>query len=192
MCTLPRVSAMPEPLAARRPELVIRRLDATAVRRHLDELADLLVDAVESGASVSFLAPLSHAEARQWFAATLSEVELGRRVVCAAFTGGRVVGCAQLVLAWQANASHRAEVQKMLVRRAARRRGIGARLMRRLEAEARAMGRTLLLLDTETGSDAEHLYSHLGWTRVGVIPDYAMRPDRSGLRPTSLWYRRLD
>lgn len=190
------MSAMPDPAvvrrAGRRPDVVIRRLDSPAVRRHLDELADLLVDTVESGASVSFLAPLPHAEARRWWETALAEMELGRRVVLAAFTGGRVVGCAQLVLAWQANASHRAEVQKMLVRRAARRQGIGARLMRRLEAEARALGRTLLVLDTETGSDAEHLYSHLGWTRVGVIPDYAMRPDRSGLRPTSLWYRRLD
>ncbi len=192
MCTLPRMGAMPEPAAVRRTEVVVRRLDPVGLRRHLDELADLLVDAVESGASVSFLAPLSHAEARHWFAATLTEMELGRRVVLAAFMGGRLVGCAQLVLAWQANASHRAEVQKMLVHRAARRRGIGARLMRRLEAEARTLGRTLLVLDTETGSDAEHLYSHLGWTRVGVIPDYAMRPDRSGLRPTSLWYRSID
>jgi GNAT superfamily N-acetyltransferase len=183
---------MPEPLPEGRPEVVIRRLDAISARRHLDELAELLVDAVQGGASVSFVAPLAHYEARDWFAGVLHEMELGRRVVLAAFMSGRVVGCAQLVLAWQSNASHRAEVQKMLVRRSARRRGIGARLMRRLEAEARALGRTLLILDTETGSDAEHLYSHLGWARVGVIPDYALRPDGSGLRPTSLWYRKLD
>jgi hypothetical protein len=64
--------------------------------------------------------------------------------------------------------------------------------MKQLETEARALGRTLLILDTETGSDAEHLYAHMGWVKVGVIPDYAMRPDRSRLRPTSLWYRQLD
>jgi GNAT superfamily N-acetyltransferase len=183
---------MLEPLPEGRSEVTVRRLDAISARRHLDELADLLVDAVQGGASVSFVAPLAHYEARDWFAGVLHEMELGRRVVLAAFMGGRVVGCAQLVLAWQSNASHRAEVQKMLVHRSARRRGIGARLMRRLEAEARALGRTLLTLDTETGSDAEHLYSHLGWTKVGVIPDYALRPDGSGLRPTSLWYRKLD
>jgi GNAT superfamily N-acetyltransferase len=80
----------------------------------------------------------------------------------------------------------------MLVHRSARRLGVGARLMKQLEVEARALGRTLLILDTETGSDAEQLYAHMGWIKVGVIPDYAMRPDRSGLRPTSLWYRRLD
>lgn len=176
----------------RQPDILIRRLDAVSARRRLDELAELLVDAVDGGASVSFVAPLARYEARDWFAGVLHEMELGRRVVLAAFMGGRVVGCAQLVLAWQSNASHRAEVQKMLVHRSVRRRGIGARLMRRLEAEARAMGRTLLVLDTETGSDAEHLYSHLGWTRVGVIPDYALRPDGSGLRSTSLWYRKLD
>jgi GNAT superfamily N-acetyltransferase len=191
--TLHRVAALSEPsAAARQPEVVIRRLDSQAARRHLDELADLLVDAVAGGASVSFVAPLSHYEARDWFAGVLHEMELGRRVMLAAFMAGRVVGCAQLVLAWQSNATHRAEVQKMLVHGSARRRGVGARLMRRLEVEARALGRTLLVLDTETGSDAEHLYAHLGWTRVGVIPDYAMRPDGAGLRATSLWYRKLD
>jgi GNAT superfamily N-acetyltransferase len=119
-------------------------------------------------------------------------MDLGRRVVLAAFLDDRLVGCVQLMLSWQSNATHRAEVQKMLVHRSARRLGVGARLMKQLEVEARALGRTLLILDTETGSDAEHLYAHLGWIKVGVIPDYAMRPDRSGLRPTSLWYRRLD
>jgi len=182
---------MPEPTARGRPEVVIRRLDSVSARRHLDELADLLVDAVAGGASVSFLAPLAHYEARDWFAGVLHEMDLRRRVVLAAFVGNRVVGSAQLVLAWQANAAHRAEVQKMLVHRSARRMGVGDRLMRQIEVEARALGRTLLVLDTETGSDAEHLYSHLGWIKVGVIPDYAMRPDGSGLRSTSLWYRRL-
>ncbi len=186
------VSAMPEPSGTTRPEVTVRRLDAPSARRHLDDLADLLVDAVEAGASVSFVAPLAHYEARDWFAGVLHEMDLGRRVVLAAFLGDRLVGCVQLVLAWQSNATHRAEVQKMLVHRDARRRGVGALLLQRLEAEARALGRTLLVLDTETGSDAEHLYSHMGWIRVGVYPDYAMRPDGSGLRPTSLWYRRLD
>jgi GNAT superfamily N-acetyltransferase len=186
------VSAVSKPAGKSRPEVTVRRLDALSARRHLDDLADLLVDAVEGGASVSFVAPLAHYEARDWFAGVLHEMELGRRVVLAAFLGDRLVGCAQLVLAWQSNATHRAEVQKMVVHRSARRQGIGALLMHRLEVEARALGRTLLILDTETGSDAEQLYSHMGWTRVGVFPDYAMRPDRSGLRPTSLWYRRLD
>jgi GNAT superfamily N-acetyltransferase len=172
-------------------EVTIRRLDALSARRHLDELAELLVDGVAGGASLSFVAPLSRYEARDWFAGVLHEMELGRRVVLAAFLGGRLVGCAQLVLAWQSNAGHRGEVQKMIVHQSVRRRGIGARLMRQLEAEARNLGRTLLVLDTETGSDAEHLYAHLGWIKVGVVPDYAMRPDGSGLRPTSFWYRRL-
>lgn len=186
------MTAVTEPATRRRPEVVIRRLDALSARRHLDDLADLLVDSVEGGASVSFVAPLAHYEARDWFAGVLNEMDLGRRVVLAAFLDDRLVGCVQLMLSWQSNATHRAEVQKMLVHRSARRLGVGARLMKQLEVEARALGRTLLILDTETGSDAEHLYAHMGWTKVGVIPDYAMRPDRSGLRPTSLWYRRLD
>ena len=118
------MTALPEPTARGRPEVVIRRLDSVSARRHLDDLADLLVDSVEGGASVSFLAPLAHYEARDWFAGVLHEMDLGRRVVLAAFLGNLVVGCAQLVLAWQANATHRAEVQKMLVHRSARRIGL--------------------------------------------------------------------
>ena len=118
------VTALPEPTVRSRPEVVIRRLDSVSARRHLDDLADLLVDSVEGGASVSFLAPLAHYEARDWFAGVLHEMDLGRRVVLAAFLGNLVVGCAQLVLAWQANATHRAEVQKMLVHRSARRIGL--------------------------------------------------------------------
>ena len=75
----------------------------------------------------------------------------------------------------------------MLVRRSARRRGIAQRLMEQAEREALAEGKTLLVLDTVTGDDAERLYERLGWTRVGVIPGYALYPDGRACDTTVFW-----
>lgn len=170
--------------------LEIRRLDAAAARAELDGLAAVLADCVAGGASVGYVEPFSHERARQAFAAFAADVEQGRRVLLAAYDGGRVVGTAQLVPAPMPNQPHRADVAKVLVHRAARRRGVARRLMERLEQEARAAGRTLLVLDTVTGEGAERLYERLGWTRVGVIPDYALYPDGS-LCDTTVFYKRL-
>jgi ribosomal protein S18 acetylase RimI-like enzyme len=106
-----------------------------------------------------------------------AEAEQGRRLVLAAFDDGRVVGTVQVILALPPNQPHRGEIAKLLVHRSARRRGIAELLMQHAEAEARAEGRTLLVLDTVTGDAAERLYTRLGWTRVGVIPGYALYPD---------------
>src|SRR5207302_6384685 len=99
------------------------------------------------------------------------------RLVVAAVAEGRLVGTVQVNLALPPNQPHRGEIAKLLVHRSARRRGIAQLLMQRAEAEARAAGKTLLVLDAVTGGDAERLYTRLGWTRVGVIPDYALFPD---------------
>ncbi len=88
------------------------------------------------------------------------------------------------------NQPHRADVAKMQVHRRARRRGLGTALMQAAEATAREAGKTLLVLDTVTGSDAERLYEHLGWQRCGVIPGYALWP-RGGLCSTTVLYRVL-
>ncbi len=101
-----------------------------------------------------------------------------------------LIGTVQLVLTMPDNQPHRADVAKMQVHRRARRRGVGAALLRAIEAEARNAGRTLLVLDTVTGSDAERLYSGLGWQRCGVIPDYALWP-LGGLCNTTVFYRQL-
>jgi GNAT superfamily N-acetyltransferase len=158
-------------------ELEIRRLDPAGVRAQLDGLAAVLVDCVEGGASVRYMAPFSHEDARGALQAVADEVEQGRRLVLAAFADGEVVGTVQVVLAMQPNSPHRAEVAQLLVRRSARRRGVGQRLMAEAEREALAEGKTLLVLDTVTGDDAERLYERLGWTKVGVIPNYALYPD---------------
>jgi ribosomal protein S18 acetylase RimI-like enzyme len=123
------------------------------------------------------MAPFSHEQARGAFDVVATDVDQGRRLLLAAFLSGDVVGTVQVVLALPPNQPHRAEIAKLLVHRSARRRGIAELLMERAEAEARVEGKTLLVLDTVTGDDAERLYERLGWTKVGVIPGYALYPD---------------
>ena len=168
-------------------DVEIRRLDAAAARTHLDGLAAVLADCVAGGASVGYLAPFSHEEARRVYEGYLVDIERGLRVLLAAFSGGALVGTAQLVFPPHPNQPHRAEVARVLVRRSARRRGIASRLMEELESEAREEGRTLLVLDAVTGGDAERLYERLGWVKVGVIPSYALYPDGSPCDTTYFW-----
>jgi GNAT superfamily N-acetyltransferase len=167
--------------------IAIRRLDANEASEALDGLAAVLVDCVEGGASVSYMAPFSHEQAREAFEGFGVEVETGRRVILAAFAEDEVVGTVQLNLATPPNQPHRAEIAKLLVRRSARRRGVAQCLMERAEREALAEGKTLLVLDTVTGDDAERLYTRLGWTRVGVIPGYALYPDGRPCDTTVFW-----
>ncbi len=168
-------------------QIEIRRLGATEVHAQLDGLAAVLVDCVAGGASVSYMAPFSHQDARSAFEAFAAEVEQGRRLLLAAFAEGRIVGTVQVILALPPNQPHRAEIAKLLVHRSARKRGIAQLLMEQAESEAHAAGRTLLVLDTVTGDDAERLYTRLGWTRVGVIPGYALYPDGRPCDTTVFW-----
>ncbi len=170
----------------------MRCLTADEARARTAELSSLLVDCVEGGASVSFMAPLSLAKADAFWRGVADGVAAGERTLLVAEDGptGEVVGTVQVVGVWPENQPHRAEVAKMLVRRSARRRGVGARLMRAAEEAARAAGKTLLVLDTVTGSDAERLYARLGWTRVGVVPDYALWPDGRPCDAT-IFYKRV-
>lgn len=168
-------------------DIRVRRLNATEVRAQLDGLAAVLVDCVAGGASVSYLAPFSHDQARNEFAAWAADVEDGRRLLLAAFARHEVVGTVQVVAATPPNQPHRAEIAKLLVHRSARRRGVARLLMEQAEAEARAEGKTLLVLDTVTGDAGERLYERLGWTRVGVIPGYALYPDGRPCDTTVFW-----
>ena len=154
-------------------------------------LADVLADCVDGGASVSFMAPLSRAKALAFWDGVIASVARGERLLLVAEdAAGLVHGTVQVVLALPENQPHRGEVCKMLVHRRARRHGIAARLMQAAEAAARAAGKTLLVLDTVTGGDAERLYRRLGWQSVGVVPDYALLP-QGGYCDTHFYYRRL-
>jgi len=141
-------------------------------------LSDLLIDCVEGGASVSFMLPFSRAKAEAFWHGVSASVARGERVVLAAEdASGTIVGTVQVILNLPENQPHRGDVAKMLVHRRARRRGIGAALLAAAERSALNAGKTLLVLDTVTGSDGERLYARQGWKRCGEIPNYALWPD---------------
>ena len=166
-------------------------LDVEALRDRIGQLAEVLVDAVAGGASVSFVQPFGAAEAVAYWRQVLAPVESGAIVLLAAVEADRVIGTVQLQLATPPNQPHRAEVAKLLVHSAWRGRGIAGRLMAALEREALARGRTLLTLDTLAGGTADRLYRCLGWTRVGVIPGYALLPEGGRLGDTAIFWKRL-
>jgi GNAT superfamily N-acetyltransferase len=170
----------------------VRLLPADEAVDRVAELSAVLIDCVQGGASVSFMAPLTRERADAFWRRVAEGVAAGDRLLLVAEggPGGKIVGTVQVVFADPENQPHRADVAKMLVHRAGRRQGLGARLMRAAEDAALAAGRTLLVLDTVTGGDAERLYARLGWTRVGVVPDYALWPD-GRLCDTTFFYKRL-
>jgi GNAT superfamily N-acetyltransferase len=168
-------------------QIEVRRLRPDEAREQLDALAAVLADCVAGGASVGYMEPFSQADARAVYEDYVRDAELGRRVILAAFLDGNLIGTAQLVLAVPPNQPHRADVARVLVHRSARRRGIAQRLMDQLEAEARAEGKTLLVLDAVTGGDAARLYARIGWNEVGVIPNYALYPDGRLCDTTVFW-----
>jgi ribosomal protein S18 acetylase RimI-like enzyme len=168
-------------------QVEIRRLGASEAYDQLDELAAVLADCVAGGASVSYMAPFSHEQARSAFQSFVAEVEQGHRVLLAAYADDELVGTVQVILALPPNQPHRGEIAKLLVHRSARNRGIARLLMARAEAEAKAEGKTLLVLDAVTGGDAARLYDRLGWTTVGVIPGYALYPDGRPCDTTVFW-----
>lgn len=154
-------------------------------------LVELLVDSVESGASVNFIWPMTRAKAEAWWDGALASHARGERLLFIAEAVGHVDGTVQLILAQQENQSFRADLAKMLVHRRARRQGLGAALLQAAEAEALRIGRTLLTLDTESGSDGERLYQRLGWTKFGEVPGYAARADNSRRETCSFFYKEL-
>jgi len=154
-------------------------------------LAEVLVDCVEGGASVSFMFPFSHDDASRFWSKVAEDVASGARALLVAEDEqGAIVGTVQLVLALPPNQPHRADVAKLLVHRSARGRRVASQLMQALEQTALELKRHLLVLDTVTGGIAEHLYEQLGWVRVGVVPDFALFP-QGGYCGTTFFYKAL-
>jgi len=171
---------------------ILRTLDAAGAAAAVPALAEVLIDCVHGGASVSFMAPLARDKALAFWQGVAQGVAQGERLLLVAHDGaGAIVGTVQVVLAQPDNQPHRADVAKMLVHRRARRQGIAARLLAAAEDAARAAGKTVLVLDTVTGGDAERLYQRAGWQRVGSIPNYALMPD-GALCSTTYFHRQLD
>jgi GNAT superfamily N-acetyltransferase len=155
----------------------------------LDELANVLVDCVEGGASVSFMSPFSQQEALAFFRKVADAVAAADTVLLAARLEGKIVGTVQLGLDMPPNQPHRGDIRKMLVHRAWRGHGIGAALMARAEEEARRHGRWLLVLDTVPGADGHRLYLRAGWQQSGIVPDYALWPDGRRCDTAIMWKR---
>jgi GNAT superfamily N-acetyltransferase len=157
--------------------LTIVELDAAGVRDALDELAQLLLDAHADGMGLGLAGPLTLDAARDAWVETAARTDARDHVVLAAVEGDRVLGSVQIVRARASNGRHRAEIVRLAVRADARGRGIGRALMEAATEKARELGLTLLWLTTHVDTTADRFYERLGWTRMGVMPGYAVLPD---------------
>ncbi|NDV97733.1 GNAT family N-acetyltransferase [Salipiger sp. PrR002] len=169
----------------------IRALGLAEAQSHLAALAEVLQACVADGASVGFVMPFSLAEAEGFWRGLLPEVGTGGRLLFGGFLEGRLVGTGSLVPAGMPNQTHRAEVSKMLVHPAFRRRGIARALMLALLERSKQMGRDLVTLDTRSGDAAQHLYSSCGFLPAGEIPEYALAPEGGARRDATLFMYRL-
>jgi len=168
----------------------IRLLDAAMARAAIPDLCEVLTDCVNGGASVGFMQPYTNADAEPYWQGVADAVAAGATLLLVAEIEGRAVGTVQVGAAQMPNQPHRGDLKKLLVHRSARGKGLARLLMDAAEREAAARGKTLLVLDTATGSEAEAIYPRLGWERVGVIPDYALWPE-GGLCATTFFYKRV-
>jgi len=169
---------------------MVERLVPPVSDADLQGLAKLLIDAVESGAAVSFLAPLTLGAAEDWWRKTLSASD-ARAIFLVARDADGIVGTVQLHPAWAPNQPHRAEIVKLLVHRRSRRTGLGTRLMHGIEDAGRRAGFRLLTLDAKRGGAAETLYRHLGWVHAGTVPRYAFDPDGTTPHDAVIFYKEL-
>lgn len=169
---------------------ILRLLTGAQARAAIPALCDVLADCVEGGASVGFMQPYTAADAEPYWQGVAEQAEAGTTLLMIAETDGEIVGTVQVGVAQMPNQPHLGDLKKLLVHRKARGLGLGRLLMTAIEQEAAKAGKTLLVLDTATGSPAESIYPRLGWTRVGVIPDYAMWPE-GGFCPTTIFYKHL-
>jgi len=162
--------------------------------RELHALANLLIDAVDSGAAVSFLAPLTLERSLEWWRQTITKLSTDNSsptILVARDASANIVGSVQVHPAWAPNQPHRGDVGKLLVHRSARGTGLGRALMLRVEQVAREKGLTLLTLDCKSGGVAEHLYRSLHWIHAGTIPKYALDPDGKAFHATEVFYKSI-
>jgi ribosomal protein S18 acetylase RimI-like enzyme len=172
--------------------IAIRQLTPQEAREQIGALSAVLIACVEGGASVSFMSPLTQDRADAFWQEVADGLAAGERILLVAqeTSSGMIVGTVQVILRQPENQPHRADIAKMLVHNQARRRGVGAALMRAAEEAAAKAGKTVLVLDTVTGGDAERLYERVGWVKSGIIPNYALWP-RGGLCDTTVFYKQI-
>jgi GNAT superfamily N-acetyltransferase len=172
------------------PPVTVRVLSPGEASDAIGPLSDVLLDCVADGASVSFMADITRREAEAFWSRVAAGVADGSRVLVVAEEAGRILGTVQAVAAGVPNQPHRADLAKMLVRRDARGRGIGAALLAEAERRSAARGWWLMVLDTVVDSAGDRLYARAGWKPVGVIPDFALWPD-GRLCATKYYYKDL-
>ena len=182
--------------AARAP-IGIAALDPDEYVAAIPGLTALLIDAVDGGASVNFLAGVTVEDAEAWWRARIPEIADGTSTLFVARSpatdgqdAGEIIGSTLLTRSRNQNAPHRAEIGKVIVHRSARRRGLGRALMEAAEERARADGRWLLILDTEAGTAADALYRSIGWQELGTMPNHAYRAN-GVLAPTTYFWKDL-
>jgi GNAT superfamily N-acetyltransferase len=168
----------------------IRLLGAAEARAAIPDLSDVLADCVNGGASVGFMQPFGLDDAEPYWHGVADAVNAGATLLLVAEVDGNVVGTVQVGATQMPNQPHRADLKKLLVHRSARGKGLARLLMDAAEREAASLGKSILVLDTATGSDAEIIYPRLGWERVGVIPDYALWPE-GGFCASTFFYKRI-
>jgi GNAT superfamily N-acetyltransferase len=168
----------------------IRLLDAAEARAAIPDLCEILADCVNGGASVGFMQPYTTDDAISYWQGVVDAVAAETTLLAVAEIDGKAVGTVQIGFAGMPNQPHRGDLKKLLVHSAARGKGLARLLTEAIEGEAAKHGKTLLVLDTATGSEAEAIYPRLGWQRAGVIPDYALWP-QGGLCDTTLFYKRI-
>ncbi|WP_312382927.1 GNAT family N-acetyltransferase [Atlantibacter subterraneus] len=170
----------------------ITPLSAPQIEAQRDALSQLLIDCVNDGASVSFMLPMTQAKAQAFWSRVADSAARGERIVLVALNEQQqITGTVQLILDQPENQPHRADVAKLLVSPGARRQGIAQLLMAELESQAARENRSVLVLDTATGSGAETFYQQAGWQRVGEIPHYALMPDGASCS-TTYYYKHLN
>lgn len=169
--------------------VTIRMLDEQQALAALPDLCEVLADCVEGGASVGFMSPFTPGDGEAFWRGVAAAVGRGEVLLFVAEVDGRISGTVQVGFALKPNQPHRADLMKLLVHRRARGLGLSKLLMQAAEAETAKHGRSLLVLDTATGELAEQIYEKLGWTRSGVIPDYALFPDGRYCDTTIFWKR---
>jgi GNAT superfamily N-acetyltransferase len=174
----------------RRSKFVIDQLRVIEREADYSQLAETLIESVAGGGSISFMHPVSHEKAMAFWAKIAQGVVAGERILLVARDeGGRIVGTVQSAIDLPENQPHRADIAKMMVHPRARRQGVAESLMREIERLTFAAGKTLMVLDTETGAAASHLYAKLGWSVAGHIPDFALKP-HGGFCSTTYMFKR--
>ncbi len=168
----------------------IRTLSKAPDPRQLEDLCALLIDAVEGGGSLGFLKPMEPERARAYWETVARAVQAGDKALLVAEIEGAILGTVQVVLEMPQNQPHRGEISKMIVHTKVRQLGLGMRLLVAAEERAHIAGKSLLVLDTQTGSAAEHLYRKAGYCPLPPLPDYALTPDGM-LAPTTIFWKRI-